>query len=88
MTKGQNWLAGERYKNSKGEPHEIYLRIAARIKEARLSIGMSQKEASYNLGVARETLRSWENGLNRVPLHKVEDMMYLYAIADWRDILE
>lgn len=70
------------------EGPEIYFRVAKRIREMRISIGMSQADAAKKLGVSRGTLAAWETAYNRTPLHILEQMITVYAVADWRDLLE
>lgn len=51
------------------------------LKAARINKGMTQEEVSRALGVTKKTIGSWENGITKPKLDKVEPICSLYGVS-------
>ena len=51
------------------------------LKAARINKGMTQEEVSRALGVTKKTIGSWENGITKPKLDKVEPLCSLYGVS-------
>ncbi|MDE6274911.1 MAG: helix-turn-helix domain-containing protein [Clostridiales bacterium] len=55
--------------------------IGTKIRDARLSVGLSQEAAAEALGVSRQTISNWETGKTYPDIVSVVKMSDLYAIS-------
>lgn len=55
--------------------------IGSKIKDARLSAGLTQENAAESLGVSRQTISNWENGKTYPDIVSVVKMSDLYSIS-------
>lgn len=63
------------------------LRIAEKLKNARISVGMTQAQAAQALGMTAQAISHFERGRNRVASHILADMCNLYGL-DIRETLD
>jgi len=54
------------------EPHPTDMQVGLRIREARLSTGLSQEKLAKHLGVTFQQLQKYENGRNRISPSKLQ----------------
>lgn len=52
-------------------PNEIYKEVGARIRQARLRVGMSQGDLASSSGLTRTSIVNLEGGKQRIPLHRL-----------------
>lgn len=58
----------------------FYHKLGLRLREFRTSLKINLSEASEQLGISRDTIRSYENGHARPPLYQLLKMCQLYAV--------
>ncbi|MDP1853444.1 MAG: helix-turn-helix transcriptional regulator [Candidatus Omnitrophota bacterium] len=78
-------LEGSNIKNKslKGEPPASFIKIGALIKEARIKMGLSQKELAFNTGMKQPDISKIEEGKKNVTL---ETLLRLCKILKIRKI--
>lgn len=54
----------------------------SKLKEARESAGISQRDASAHLDVTERSLRAWEKGESRIPADHAASLARLYGVDD------
>ena len=74
------------------DPGYRWKSIGARIKEARLKVGLTQKQVSELVGVSPHAVWSWESGkMKPTPEHLLELAYQCETSTDWllgRDVVE
>lgn len=48
------------------------------LKAARVNAGLTQKEAALKLGISKETLQNYENGITAPTMQRVDEISELY----------
>src|SRR5438093_548328 len=72
--------AAARAKQGRPRPHEIDWHVAARIRERRIMLGLTQIEMAELIGVAYQQAHKYETGVNRISAGR------LYQIAQALDV--
>lgn len=62
-------------------------RIARNIKHIRELCNYNQRYVAGALGISRSTLSTWENGLSEVSIENLMRLAKIFALADYRDII-
>jgi transcriptional regulator with XRE-family HTH domain len=73
LTYATRRLYGERMHN-RNLPHTADIYVGARIRERRLSRGMSQFELAKSVGITFQQIQKYENGTNRVAMGRLLDI--------------